>query len=107
MIKLSEIIEALEDVDINMSAYYNTKTNEILWQNGSEPEYSTYKKEDEFNDEVIFMFDFTSKNDYDIMLQFIYTIDNSIYSLWICNAKIFSTNTFHLFPPLLQLLLQK
>ena len=28
MIKLSEIIEALEDVDINMTAYYNTKTNE-------------------------------------------------------------------------------
>ena len=44
MIKLSEIIEALEDVDINMTAYYNTKTNEILWQNGIEPEYSTYKK---------------------------------------------------------------
>ena len=44
MIKLSKIIEALEDVDANMSAYYNTKTNEILWQNGIEPEYSTYKK---------------------------------------------------------------
>ena len=76
MIKLSEIIETLEDVDINMSAYYNTKTNEILWKNSIEPEYSTYKEEDEFNDEIIFMFDFTSKNDYDIMLQFIYEIDN-------------------------------
>ena len=30
MIKLSEIIEALEDVDTNMTAYFNTKTNEIL-----------------------------------------------------------------------------
>ena len=76
MIKLSEIIEALEDVDINMTAYYNTKTNEILWQNGIEPEYSTYKKEDEFNAAIIFMFDFTSKNDYDIMQDFIYHISN-------------------------------
>lgn len=76
MIKLSEIIEALEDVDIDMTAYFNTKTNKILWKNSIEPEYSTYKEEDEFNAELIFMFDFTSKNDYDIMLQFIYEIDN-------------------------------
>lgn len=85
MIKLSEIKDALEDVDMNSRCYFNRKTNEILWSWDDNREYSTYHEEDEYNNDIIFMFDFFTKNDYDIMQDFIGTINddslkNELYS---------------------------
>ena len=74
MIKLSIIKDALEDVDMNSRCYFNKKTNEILWSWDDNQEYSTYYEEDEYNDDVIVMFDMFYKNDYDIMQDFISTI---------------------------------
>ena len=76
MIKLSEIRDALYDVSMETSCYFNTKTNEILWYWDFNKEESTYTEEDEFNDDIISMFNFYSKNDYDIMQDFIYHISN-------------------------------
>ena len=76
MIKLSEIRDALYDVSMGTSCYFNTKTNEILWYWDFNKEESTYTEEDEFNDDIISMFNFYSKNDYDIMQDFIYHISN-------------------------------
>lgn len=45
MVKLSVIKDALEDVDMNSTCYFNKETNEILWQWGFNEEYSTYKEE--------------------------------------------------------------
>lgn len=76
MIKLSEIRDALYDVSMGTSCYFNTKTKEILWYWDFNKEESTYTEEDEFNDDIISMFNFYSKNDYDIMQDFIYHISN-------------------------------
>ena len=76
MIKLSEIRDALYDVSMETSCYFNTKTNEILWYWDFNKEESTYTEEDEFNDDIISMFNFYSKNDYYIMQDFIYHISN-------------------------------
>ena len=76
MIKLSETRDALYDVSMGTSCYFNTKTNEILWYWDFNKEESTYTEEDEFNDDIISMFNFYSKNDYDIMQNFIYHISN-------------------------------
>ena len=76
MIKLSEIRDALYDASMGTSCYFNTKTNEILWYWDFNKEESTYTEEDEFNDDIISMFNFYSKNDYDIMQDFIYHISN-------------------------------
>lgn len=76
MIKLSEIRYALYDVSMEKSCYFNTKTNEILWQWEFNIEESTYTEEDEFNDDIISMFNFYTKNDYDIMQDFIINISN-------------------------------
>ena len=85
MIKLSKIKDALEDANMNSRCYFNKKTNEILWAWDDNQEYSTYHEEDEYNDDIIFMFDFFNKNDYDIMQDFISTITddslkNELYS---------------------------
>lgn len=58
------------------SCYFNIKTNEILWQWDFNEEESTYTEEDEFNDDIISMFNFYTKNDYDIMQDFISNISN-------------------------------
>lgn len=76
MLKLSDIIIALEMTDMEHSCFYNTKTNEILWKNDFDNELSTYQEKDEFNDNIILMFDFFIKNDYDIMQKFIDNIKN-------------------------------
>lgn len=76
MIKLSEIRDALYDVSMETSCYFNTKTNEILWQWEFNKEESTYTEEDECNDDIISMFNFYTKNDYDIMQDFISNISN-------------------------------
>ena len=68
MIKLSEIRDALYDVSMGTSCYFNTKTNEILWYWDFNKEESTYTEKDEFNDDIISMFNFYSKNDYDIIV---------------------------------------
>ena len=76
MIKLSEIKDALDNVDISSTCYFNKETNDILWQWDYNKEYSTYKEEDEANDNIINMFDYFYKNDYDIMQDFIDTIED-------------------------------
>lgn len=76
MIKLSQVRDALYDVSMETSCYYNTKTNEILWYWDFNKEESTYTDEDEFNDDIISMFNFYTKNDYDIMQEFISNISN-------------------------------
>lgn len=76
MLKLSKVKESLEDINMESTAFFNKKTNEILWKLDFNPEYSTYKEDDDYNDDIICMFDFNDKNDYDIMQEFIYTIKN-------------------------------
>ncbi len=76
MFKLSEIKDALDSVDISSTCFFNKETNEILWQWDYNKEYSTYKEEDETNDKIINMFDYFYKNDYDIMQDFIDTIED-------------------------------
>lgn len=76
MFKLSEIKDALDSVDISSTCFFNKETNEILWQWDYNKEYSTYKEEDEANDKIINMFDYFYKNDYDIMQDFIDTIED-------------------------------
>ena len=76
MIKLSQVRDALYDVSMETSYYFNTKTNEVLWQWDFNKEESTYTEEDEFNDDIISMFNFYTKNDYDIMQDFISNISN-------------------------------
>ena len=71
MVKLSQIKDALEDVNMESSCYFNKETNEILWYWDYNKEYSTYKEEDEYNENIINMFDFFTKNDYYIMQDFI------------------------------------
>ena len=61
MVKLSVIKDALEDVDMNSTCYFKKETNEVLWSWSYNEEYSTYKEEDEFNDNIICMFDYFSK----------------------------------------------
>ncbi len=78
MIKLSKVRDALYDVSMETSCYFNTKTNEILWHFDFNEEYSTYTEDDEFNDNIISMFDFYTKNDYDIMQDFISSISNDL-----------------------------
>ena len=76
MIKLSQVRDALYDVSMEASCYFNIKTNEILWHFDFNEEGSTYTEEDEFNDDIISMFNFYTKNDYDIMQDFISNISN-------------------------------
>lgn len=76
MIKLSQVRDALYDVSMETSCYFNIKTNEILWHFDFNEEGSTYTEEDEFNDDIISMFNFYTKNDYDIMQDFISNISN-------------------------------
>lgn len=71
MIKLSQAIDALYSVNAETSCYFDVNTNEILWQFYFDEENSTYTDNDEFNDNIISMFNFYSKNDYDIMHEFI------------------------------------
>ena len=74
MVKLSQIKDALEDVNMESSCYFNKETNEILWYWDYNKEYSTYKEEDEYNENIINMFDFFTKNDFYIMQDFIETV---------------------------------
>lgn len=86
MVKLSEIRDALYDVSIETRCYFNTKTSEILWQWDFNREESTYKEDDEFNDDVIHMFDFYTKNDYDIMQEFISSLGDDLIKKELFNA---------------------
>ena len=96
MIKLSEIRDALYDVSMGTSCYFNTKTNEILQQWEFNKEESTYTEEDEFNDDIISMFNFYTKNDYDIMQDFISNISNDSLRNELFNATR-GKGTFHRF----------
>ncbi len=96
MIKLSQIRDALYDVSMESSCYFNTKTNEILWQWDFNSEESTFTNEDEFNDNIINMFDYFTKNDYDIMQSFISTIYNDSIRNELYNATR-GKGTFHRF----------
>lgn len=76
MLRLSEVKKVLEGINIESTAYFNKKSNEILWKWDFNPKYSTYKEDDEYNDDIICMFDFSDKNDYGIMQAFIDTMED-------------------------------
>lgn len=76
-VKLDDVIMALEMSNIDTQTYYNKKTNEILYCFNNNKEASTYTEDHEYNADVIFMFGYNSKDDYEIMRDFIYTIKNS------------------------------
>lgn len=96
MIKLSKVRDALYDVSMETRCYFNTKTNEILWHFGFNEENSTYTEDDEFNDDIINMFDFSTKNDYDIMQDFISSIGNDLLRNELYN-KTRGKGAFHRF----------
>ena len=96
MVKLSQLRDALYDVSMEISCYYNTKTNEILWYWDFNKEESTYTEDDEFNDDIISMFNFYTKNDYDIMQDFISNIDNDSLRNELFNATR-GKSAFHRF----------
>jgi len=75
MVLLRNVMDALEEVDLETSCYYNKKTNEILYESSFG---GTYTEEDNDNDDdAILMFDYRDKNDYDIMQDFICTIKDA------------------------------
>ncbi|MDD2435322.1 MAG: UPF0158 family protein [Bacilli bacterium] len=76
MLKLSEVILAIETTNMEISTYYNKKTNEVLYQSDYDSQLSTYTEDDEYNDDIILMFNFGDKNDYKIMESFVYSLDN-------------------------------
>lgn len=76
MILLDDVMEALEETDMYITHYYNKRTNQILYSNQFDSEFDTYTEDDEFNDDVILMFDYRDKNDYALMQEFIGTIEN-------------------------------
>lgn len=86
MIKLSDIKDALYNVNMETSCYFNTKTNEILWYFDYNEECSTYNEDDQYNDDIISMFDFYEKKDYDIMQDFISSISNALLRNELYNA---------------------
>ena len=96
MVKLSQLRDALYDVSMEISCYYNTKTNEILWYWDFNKEESTYTEDDEFNDDIISMFNFYTKNDYDIMQDFISNISNDSLRNELFNATR-GKSAFHRF----------
>lgn len=75
-IKLEKIINALEMSDVDNKTYFNKNTGEVLWSMDNNSEYSTYTEKDEFDNNIIYMFGFNSKNDYEIMEMFIETIND-------------------------------
>ena len=86
MIKLSDIKDALYNVNMETSCYFNTKTNEILWYFDYNEECSTYNEDDQYNDDIISMFDFYEKKDYDIMQDFISSISSDSLKNELYNA---------------------
>lgn len=96
MIKLSQVKDALYDVSIETSCYYDTKTNDILWYWDFNKEGSTYTEGYEFNDDIISMVNFYTKNDYDIMQNFISNISNDSFRNELFNATRGKV-TFHRF----------
>lgn len=88
MILLDDVIEALEETDMYITHYYNKRTNQILYSNQFDSEYDTYTEDDEFNDDVILMFDYRDKNDYAFMQEFIGTIENDeLRNLFYANTR--------------------
>ena len=96
MIKLSQVRDALYDVSMETSCYFNIKKNEILWHFDFNEEESTYTEEDEFNEDIISMFNFYTKNDYDIMQDFISNISNDSLRNELFNATR-GKDSFHRF----------
>lgn len=85
-LKLSDVIDTLEQSDVENRSYYNKKTGEILWSMDNNPEYSTYKEDDEFDDDIIYMFGFNSINEYELMEDFIGILKNVRISNELWNA---------------------
>ena len=93
---MSQVRDTLYDVSMEASCYFNIKTNEILWHFDFNEEGSTYTEEDEFNDDIISMFNFYTKNDYDIMQDFISNISNDSLRNELFNATR-GKSAFHRF----------
>ena len=62
MLKLSDVFNTFQDVNNDSTAFFNKK-NEILWKWDYNSEYSTYKEDAKFDDDIICMFDFIYTTD--------------------------------------------
>lgn len=76
MIKLEKIIEGLEMVDDIIDCYYNPERDEIFLSNIGEYEELTEDEIDELFEKSIILPTQYEINEYQIMLDFIETIDN-------------------------------
>ena len=76
MIKLEKIIEGLEMVDDIIDCYYNPERDEIFLSNTGEYEELTEDEIDELFEKSIILPTQYEINEYQIMLDFIETIDN-------------------------------
>ena len=76
MIKLEKIIEGLEMVDNIVDCYYNPEKDEIFLSNIGEYEELTEDEIDELFEKSIILPTQYEINEYQIMLDFIETIDN-------------------------------
>ena len=76
MVTLSKIVEGLEMVDDIIDCYYNPERNEIFLSNIGECEELTEDEIDELFEESIILPTQYEINEYQIMIDFIDTIDN-------------------------------
>ena len=76
MIKLEKIIEGLEMVDNIVDCYYNPEKDERFLSNGGEYEELTEDEIDELFEKSIILPTQYEINEYQIMVDFIETIDN-------------------------------
>lgn len=76
MVKLSKIIEGLEMVDNMVECYYNPEKDEIFLSNIGEYEELTEDEIDELFEKSIILPTQYEINEYQIMVDFIDTIDN-------------------------------
>lgn len=76
MVKLSEILIALEETSVSTTAFLNKENDEILWLFEYDKENSTYLEDDEFNPNIIRIFEYYDKDDYNIMKDFIFSLED-------------------------------
>lgn len=77
VVKLSRIIEGLEMVDDIVDCYYNSEKDEIFLSNIGEYEELTEEEIDELFEKSIILPTQYEINEYQIMVDFIETIDNN------------------------------
>lgn len=75
-VNINDVIDAIESLEEDERAYYNPKTEEIV-----------YELEDD-DDDVIDLPDKADRNDYKVMEHFIYTVENEEAQEWLSNAIV-------------------